>query len=223
MKRHISEKNNFAYLTVALVILLFVAAVVDQFQGRFGQHIVQGAIVLTLALGVWSIRGREYSFISGAGLVLLVGIATVAGLVLEWSGLVFVRMAAMLLYFLMMTWLAVRQVLFSGPIDRNKIVGSVCIYLLLGIIWATLYTLILELSPTTFNGVEVGMWEENLPNMLYFSFVTLSTLGFGDISPVEPVARFLAYTEAIIGQLYIAILVASLVGIRISTHHHKPE
>jgi len=218
MKRRISERNNFAYLTVSLVLMLFTAALVEQFQSSFDQHIVQTAIILALAFGVWSIKGGGHSFLTGIGLVLTVLIVTIAGLILDWTGLVFLRLTAMLLYFALMTWMAVKQVLFSGPIDHNKIVGSVCIYLLLGLIWATLYTALVQISPTTFNGFEAGLWEEDLPDLLYFSFVCLSTLGFGDITPAEPVARFLAYIEAVVGQFYIAILVASLVGIRISAH-----
>lgn len=223
MKPHISDRNNFAYLAIALVSLLFISAAAEQLQSHFGQHIVQGGIVFALAFGVWSIKGGGHSFLTGIGLVLLVLIATVAGLILDWTSLVLVRLTAMLLYFAMMAWLAVRQVLFTGPIDHNKIVGSVCIYFLLGLVWAMLYTLLLELSPTTFNGVTAGVWEDNLPDLLYFSFVTLTTLGFGDISPAEPIAKFLVYMEAVVGQLYIAILVASLVGIRISTYRRGSE
>ena len=223
MAQDISERNNFAYLTIALVALLFITAVVEQLQSHFGQHMVQAAVVLALSVGIWSVKGAGHFFLTGMGLVLLVLVATIAGLILDWSGLVFVRLAAMLLYFLMMTWLAMRQVLFTGPIDGNKIVGSVCIYLLLGLIWGTLYTALLVLSPTTFNGVRAGMWEDNLPDLLYFSFVTLTTLGFGDISPAEPVAKFLVYMEAIVGQFYIAILVASLIGIRVSAYRPGNE
>jgi voltage-gated potassium channel len=61
-----------------------------------------------------------------------------------------------------------------------------------------------------------SQWFTLFPDFIYFSFVTITTLGFGDISPTLPVARFLVYLEAIIGQFYLAILVASLVGSRLS-------
>jgi voltage-gated potassium channel Kch len=117
------------------------------------------------------------------------------------------------------TWLAARQVLFSGPIDTNKIVGAICIYLLMGLIWALLYLLIAQATPGAFNGLEQSPWYDNFAAVTYYSYVTLTTLGYGDISPVAPLARFLVYMEAIVGVFYMAILVASLIGIRTSEMH----
>jgi len=87
---------------------------------------------------------------------------------------------------------------------------------LLGLIWALMYTFLDLLYPDSFTGlnaVTTGMitWE-----FVYYSFVTLTTLGYGDITPVRSVARSLSYLEAIAGQFYIAILVASLIGARLA-------
>ena len=119
-------------------------------------------------------------------------------------------------FFVLTAWLAARQVLFTGPIDENKMIGAVCIYLLLGLVWAMLYLLVLAVQPTAFNGVAPTAWHADFPDIVYFSFVSLTTLGFGDVTPAEPIARFLVYLEAVVGQFYLAILVASLVGIRLS-------
>lgn len=64
-------------------------------------------------------------------------------------------------------------------------------------------------------------WFELMPNYIYFSFVTLTTLGYGEITPTLPITRFLVYSEAIIGQFYMAILVASLVGTHLSENQNK--
>jgi voltage-gated potassium channel Kch len=125
----------------------------------------------------------------------------------------------LILFYVWATWLAAKQVLFSGPIDGNKIVGAICIYLLVGLIWALLYLFIAQTIPDAFNGLEQLVWYDNFADVAYFSFVTLTTLGYGDISPVIPIARFLVYMEAIVGVFYMAILVASLIGIRISALH----
>jgi voltage-gated potassium channel Kch len=106
--------------------------------------------------------------------------------------------------------------LFTGPIDWNKIVGAICIYLLMGLVWALSYLLIAQAIPNAFNGLEQLPWYNNFADAAYYSFVTLTTLGYGDISPVAPIARFLVYMEAIFGVFYMAILVASLVGISAS-------
>ena len=61
------------------------------------------------------------------------------------------------------------------------------------------------------------MWQENLEQFLYYSMVTLTTVGYGDITPEQPVAQFLAYMEGIVGIFYTTILVASLIGVRLAS------
>lgn len=95
-----------------------------------------------------------------------------------------------------------------GPVDAEKIAAAVCVYLMLGVIWQDVYVLLDIVIPGSFNSALLTG-----PDFLYFSFITLSTLGFGDITPVIGPARALAYTEALIGQLYLTILVARLVGL----------
>jgi voltage-gated potassium channel Kch len=93
---------------------------------------------------------------------------------------------------------------------------------LIGLNWSLLYLFLAQTIPGAFNGLEQLVWYDNFADAAYYSFVTLTTLGYGDISPVTPVARFLVYMEAIVGVFYMAILVASLVGVRISAlHSHK--
>ncbi len=109
-----------------------------------------------------------------------------------------------------------RYILFSGSITSNKLVGSICIYMLLGIVWALLYEFLSIIDPGAFNGLSLNSNSRDSWNYIYYSFVTLTTLGYGDISPVNHYARALAYLEAICGQIYIAVLVASLVGAHIA-------
>jgi voltage-gated potassium channel Kch len=140
----------------------------------------------------------------------------VAGMLLDHAGFSYAHLFMLLCFFTWMTWLVARQVLFTGAIDTNKIVGAICIYMLLGLIWAMLYLFIAEVVPASFNGVSHAPWLDNFATAVYFSFVTITTLGYGDISPVTPLARFLVFMEAIVGVFYMAILVASLIGVRMS-------
>lgn len=212
----ISTENNFVYLTVALVLLLFAGALVDQYAGSLGQRLVQAATVLTLAIGVFSLKTTKFWYRTGIGLVVAIILVVLAGVMLDLAGLDYVHLFILLCFFVWTTWLAARQVLFTGIIDGNKIIGAVCIYLLLGLIWTLLYLMIAEATPNAFNGLTQAPWYDNFPAVAYYSYVTLTTLGYGDISPIQPVARFLVYMEAIVGIFYTAILVASLVGARMS-------
>ncbi|GAL07113.1 potassium channel protein [Photobacterium aphoticum] len=116
-----------------------------------------------------------------------------------------------------------RQILFTGSIDNNKVVGSLALFLLLGLMWALMYLLILEFSPAAFTGLEKKEWGETFANAAYFSFVTLTTLGYGDISPVTPFAQVIVYLEAIAGVFYMAIVVASLVGASQTNQDNQDE
>lgn len=95
---------------------------------------------------------------------------------------------------------------------RDRIFGAVVLYLLLGVIWAMAYAMADRLVPQAFAGrLETGT---SLGNWTYFSFVTLTTLGYGDITPVAHIVRSLATLEALIGQLYPAIIIARLVSLQ---------
>jgi len=212
MKRRMTSEDNFAYLTVALILLLFSGAVLDQLELDVGDRLLEAATVLTLAIGVWSIRSERRLFYSGMGLAGAVALIVLTSLLLEAARLHLVHLLVMLAYFVLTAWVAARQVLFSGPVDGNKIVGAVCLYLLLSLIWAMLYMIMIYVSPESFAGLPSGTWFSAEPDVIYFSFVTMTTLGYGDVTPVLPVARFLVCMEAVVGQFYIAIVVASLVG-----------
>jgi voltage-gated potassium channel Kch len=216
--RHISENNNFIYLTAGLVLMLLAGAVVEHFPGTMGPRMVQASTVVVLALGVWGFRTTAVRFRAGAVFVITVLLLVLAGIVIDLSGLRYFHLLVLLFFFIWTAWVAARQVLFTGSIDGNKIVGAICIYLLLGYIWSLGYLFVAEISPQAFNGLEQASWHDNFFDALYFSFVTLTTLGYGDISPAMSVARFLVIMEAVVGMFYMSILVASLVGVRMSAH-----
>lgn len=112
-----------------------------------------------------------------------------------------------------------RSVFQSGRIDTNRILGAVCIYFLLGLIWALVYSIIEVCSPNSFNipdYVALGVRQQMVCDMIYFSNVTLTTLGYGDILPLSNLTRTLANLEAMAGQLYIAIVIARMVGVQVT-------
>jgi len=217
----VSEKNNFVYLTVGIVLLLFVAAMVDQFPGGRGHQLVQAFSVINIATGIFGFKSTRFWFLSGIGLVVSVIATVTAGVVFELLQLYSLHLFLLFCFYLWAIWLAAKQVLFSGTVDANKIVGAICIYLLMGLIWAMMYLFIAQIIPGAFNGLEQVVWYDNFADVAYYSYVTLTTLGYGDIAPVAPVARFLVYMEAVVGVFYMAILVASLIGVSISESQKK--
>jgi voltage-gated potassium channel len=130
-----------------------------------------------------------------------------------------------LLFFSYVTWSLLRSLLKQREVTGETITLSVSIYLLLGVCWALLYVVIFMRHPEAFQfptptPTEVGE-AYRFPILLYFSFTTLSTIGYGDITPLTLPARYAAVAEGITGQFYLAILVARLVGMQMSRAAEK--
>ena len=217
MRGEIVGRDNLRYLAVALLVLLALVAVAEQTAAAWGRGMMQGGFLLVLSVAMWTVKERRGLFRIGLGILGALVLTTMAGYWLSHAGLRLMQLGLLLGLIGGIAWLAFKQVLFTaGPIDANRLFGAISIYLLLGVMWAIVYVGILEVDPNAFNGAEAGPWLESIPEFIYFSFVSLTTLGYGDISPATPVSRFVVYLEAIAGQLYLAIMIAGLVGISIS-------
>ncbi len=210
----VNENNNFIYFTVSLVILLLVSALVDTMPDGEGGLLLKMIILATELVALFSLSlGTHWRGFMALMVVLVIISASVDELT-EWRWSPVLGLVSALIFFLGLAFAVGRRVLFSGRVDVNTIVGALAVYLLLGLIWATLYLLSLEFFPDAFNGLEIQDWNDNFSNAVYFSFVTMTSLGYGDISPALPVTRALAYLQAITGAFYMAIVVASLIGAR---------
>lgn len=112
----------------------------------------------------------------------------------------------------------------EGRITGRHIQGAIAVYLLLGLMWAFLYHILALTLPGAFlesGAIPQDTAGEMRSDLTYFSFVTLTTVGYGDIIPVHPLARMLVMLEALIGQLFPAILLAWLVSMQIFHRHNK--
>ncbi len=209
------KQGNFVYMLIGLLVFLLLAPAITQYFPTGSTIIIQLAFMSVMVIGVWSFEGDTKWFIAGISLAILGVILSITNFFFE-SRVIFLTSLANILAFCVLSAVdAMKQILFSGRITTNKLIGSVCIYLLLGLIWGLIYIFIAEVSPDAFKGLTLSSDLSSTWEYIYYSFVTLTTLGYGDISPVNAYARVLAYLEAIAGQLYIAILVASLVGAHI--------
>ncbi len=101
----------------------------------------------------------------------------------------------------------------SRVVDTDMLIGSLCIYLLIGMVWALGY---LAINSTGSAFISSHGDTVNYRDLLYFSYVTLTTLGYGDVLPHSPPAQTLAVFEAVLGQFYVAVLVARLLGLHIA-------
>ena len=212
MKKQSVGQTNFFYLLGALLFLLFAIPLTHDF-GILSPALVKAFFFSVLMIvGAHSLKGGGHFFkigmtLAAVGVVLNVLAVSQSSLVFQYGA--YLSLIAFLLVSISCT---LRQVAFGTEINTNRLVGAICVYLLLGVIWALVYSLLEFAAPSSFTGIAPGDatgWDSG---WIYFSFVTLTTLGYGDITPVSATARSLAYLQAIAGQFYIAVLVAGLVS-----------
>lgn len=202
-------------LSVFLVSLVIVALVLPAVitVGWPGRLIADLFFTLVLLTGVLSVPMRPWVHRT----LIAVMVTTLS---IRWVGWLFqvettavLREWATLATLVCFAVVVLSKVLSAGSVTRQRIEGAVAAYLLLGLSWASAYKLLSLYSPEAFQGSLVS----SAPGLTftYFSFVTLTTVGYGDITPVLPLARSLAVTEALTGQLYLAILLARLVSLEL--------
>jgi len=212
MKKRITKEDNFTYLFSSLIFLLFSGAYATQFVSSFMEEFLIEVTILAMIIALWSVRFTGSIFKAGIVLIVIAVMSKLAITFVDKTEFEIIQLIILLFFFLLILKPTSEQALFSDEITGNNIMGSICIFLLLGFIWAIFYLLATEITPTSFSGIELTTWKQNLPDFIYFSYVTLTTLGYGDILPVSPLARFLVYIEAIVGVFYMAIVVSSLVS-----------
>ena len=206
------KQGNFFFLLGGLCLLLLTAPALSGLMGPYWALELEIPASSLLIVGVWSLSGSRRFLYLGIALVAVCMLSIVLFFVFHWAAARWLTLLSVLIFLVLSSIMALRLVLRPGPVDANKIVGAVCVYLMIGVFLAVLYYLLQSVVPGSFNGLESYSEPQWFWRLLYFSFVTLSTLGYGDITPANAYSESMAYFEAIIGQFYIAIVVAGLVG-----------
>ncbi len=192
-----------------LVVLVFVVGPVAP-PDLLGRLLADSFFSLLLIAGVMAASDSRR-------VLYLVVPVVVATLVMRWTHwlapggfLVEMSVVSRLVSYVLFCGLILERAFRSGPVTMHRIQGAIAGYLLLGLAWANVYELLALRLPGAFAGVNVA---ESAHRWIYFSFVTLTTVGYGDVIPVHPLARSFATLEALTGQLYPAILLARLVSL----------
>lgn len=134
------------------------------------------------------------------------------------------RISIYVIFYVTVTYELIKQVLLSERINKNVIIGLMCGYVCLGLVGFFMFIIIELFAPGSFNGVEVGQnFSEFSESLLYFSYTTLLTIGYGDISPLTPIAQKAALLVGFLGQFYLAILTGIIIGKYISQSSEEKE
>ncbi len=209
---------RFRFLFAALMMLVAVMPFLRQ--GAFGTGLLQVLFTLLLLSGLYAVSDGKRA---------LVVAAVFAGpaLVFAWTGRLTSNPAVggigalLLAGFLVFTAIEIlKYVVRARRVTSELIFGAVSVYLMMGIVGALLFAVLELWSPGALQlpaGVGSAVSDAaQFSAVAYYSFVTLTTLGYGDITPVSRLARSLATMEAVTGQLYLAVLVARVVGLQIA-------
>jgi CDP-diglyceride synthetase len=213
-RRHMlnHSPHRFLYLLVALVAFVTIVPVLEAV--GYGGTIFTIFVSIILLSAVYAVSESRGQFFLA---LILAGPAFVLRWINNFLGSPWLELIAdvfNVFFLLLVVMLILTHVLRDEEVSREKIFGALSVYLLLGFIWAILFIMVDFLVPGSLRyGQDQALTGAQ---MVYYSLVTLTTLGYGDIVPVSPTARSLATLEALTGQLYLTVLVARLVGLHIT-------
>lgn len=205
-----SGNRGMTMLLVLLVVLVFVVPVVAHL-GATGTLIVDVFITLILLTGIVATAGRRFRHVLAAVALIALGIRW-AGWGVPALAMPLLREASSLVTFLLLAGIVAAKVFEGGEVTANRVMGAVVLYLLMGLSWSMIYEVLAVGVPGSFSSGEHD--RGGAQRWVYYSFVTLTTVGYGDITALTPTARSLSILEALVGQLYPAILLGRLVSLQ---------
>lgn len=227
---HVNRDTRDHILTGLTVLLLIHLFIISPLELHHPFHIQPIGLLFTVLVGAGLLilaRGMV-----PLTLLALFGLLLFAGFYFEHSiganvTSIGSRAASWLLIALAIMWIVSRAVYAPGPITYRRIVGAVLLYVTIGIFFVAVYIIMAVLIPGAFRGLTIRPHASLPSDFVYFSFVTLTTVGYGDVVPVDPLVRSLCNLEAVIGQLFPATVLARLVSDQVSSrsrpHQEDPS
>ncbi|MCD6187542.1 MAG: two pore domain potassium channel family protein [Desulfuromusa sp.] len=214
-----STPYQFHTLLIFLILMIFLAPLLDDFTViRIAFDI---ALSLILVIGCFAVSHHKLT----PWIAITLSIPMLLSIWIDFPKLNMPQMEIVgsisgILYFVLIAGVILTFVFSSRSVTWEVISAALVVYLLLGTIWSFGYTLVDLFVPGSFNIADHLVGQAG-PSYMYYSFITLTTIGYGDITPISGMARSLSMLEGIIGQTYMAVLVARLVGMHVATSMSK--
>ena len=207
------KEQRFLFLLVSILLLLLISPLLKGFVHI--RILLDIFFSMVFIFSVEAIRQDRKHLIIAIVLALPMLFSMWVSLFIEISVLSITGNFFGISFFIFMIITIMTHIFHQDRINREVIFSAVVVYLLMGVLWAFVYGAVEQIQPNSFS-VSIDTIGDQRYLFLYYSFVTLTTLGYGDISPITPVASSMAILEAIIGQLYLVVQIAWLVGLRVS-------
>jgi len=224
---HARIKTGFAHLharwadRLLTVLTILLAGILFVLAPLYGAGVIASesysiALLLLCGAALFVVSGSPVTVVS---VLVAIGLSAVAAtLGLRHASLdLYLHATAWTILGVSVSWAVARAVFGPGVVNYHRIMGAILLYLTIGSTFVAFYTYVGLIIPDAFTGVPMEDRPALVSNLIYFSFVTLTSTGYGDIVPVHPIARSLSNIEGIIGQLYPATLLARLVSLEIES------
>lgn len=232
-----AREHRFAVLLAALMLMFFYGPIVQLFAARWQPWAARIGIGITFSVlllaAVFGVARERKTYCRALWLAIPAILAEIIDVVLftpqthiasHFFGGIFLGYVIIVLF---------KFVFATKHVTQNTIFAALCIYLLMAVSWALGYSLIGMLEPNSFYYSMAEQFELNNNPMrfgampagleFYYSIVTMTTLGYGDIVPLSSAARAMATLQAVVGQLFLAVLVARLVGLHVAESAHRRD
>ncbi len=221
-------KNRMLIFLLGTLILIISFPLVNNTYSRY-LIFVELLFNFLMIFGIHLVS-KNKQIVAASLLIALMAITVIAfDVILQSRPLLLFGLVLEVIFTVIAVVMIIRHVLQYKKVTEDKIYGAISAYLLIGISWALIYSILELFNPHSFffdhgfviNQDQLSAHRFYFSQFIYLSFVTLSTLGYGDIVPITGLARLFASLESVAGQLYVAVLIARLVGLHISHAHIK--
>ncbi len=216
--KQVCIRDRFLFLLISILCLLVIAPIFRDFAGI--RILMNAFITAILISGTYAASKKIYITITAALLALPMLVSIWISHFVDMPFLVFVGDCFGIAFLAFLIIVILSFIFREKQVTVNVIYGSIVVYLLIAIMWSFVYSALESIHPGSF---AIGNSQIDVGRRLYiyYSFVTITTLGYGDITPTTDLANSFSFLEAVTGQLYIAILIARLVGIHIVQSMNK--
>lgn len=211
-------KNRFLYLFISLLAVLFLGPLIEGF--HYLAILFSVFLTAVFLTAIYAISQKRQSALVAIFLVLPTLAFTWASYFVDSVGLYLASRFSVLVFFVFVVINILGFIFRQEEVTRDLIVGAAVVYLLMAESWAKVYQILETLHPGSF-AMPDGQLQNSRLLFDYYSLVTITTLGYGDVTPLTSMASSLSTLEAVVGQLYLVITVAWLVGVHVSQSIQK--
>jgi len=218
--KQVRKEYSFSIVLVSLICMMIFEPFFYDYKGTvFFVNLIFSAIILS---SIYAISYRKYAALIAVFLALPVLAINWSSPFVDYTWYPYVRDTFASCFFILIIFLILDFIFRQVQVTREILFAAIVVFMLLGLMWSVIFRFLEISQPGSFH-LPHDQSSEVSSIFLYYSFVTLTTLGYGDISPISAPARSLAIIEAITGQMYVAVLIARLMGMHISQSMQKKQ